>query len=304
MIHVRRPRPGPAALRSETARKEQRDAEGFYGDEANEKLEFKFTAYQDRSVREVLEKMFRSKCAYCEIRIGAGDESEIEHWRPKGAVKEDDGRRLRGYYWLASDWDNLLLSCLKCNRPRKYRVGDTEEDEETWERTGKGMLFPIAEGDVRALLKGQERSEHPLLLNPSRDKPDKYLDFIVFDNDPDREATVQPKGHRGRRRALGEQSIRVYSLNRDPLVYERREALKDLQWHLAEISLSADKLDALPDSSTERKEHYERIARNLAEIARRLSPNSEFLLMAQQTIRAYLEREPGLRARLAPLVRR
>lgn len=285
--------------------KELSDAELMYGGEGNEKVEFNFTAYQDRSVRDALEAMFRNKCAYCEIRIGAGDESEIEHWRPKGAVKNSDGtREYPGYYWLAADWDNLLLSCLKCNRPRKYRVGGGEEDEENWVSTGKGMLFPLAAGDIRAASKGQERGEHPLLLNPCRDKPDQYLEFVVFDLDPDREATVQPKGHRGRRRQKGEQSIYVYSLNRDPLVYERREVLKDLQWHLAEISRSADKLDTLPATSADRQEYDDRISRSVAEIARRLDSKSPFLLMAKQTIRAYLEREPRLRARLAPLVRR
>ncbi|MEF9674035.1 hypothetical protein QNM99_25505 [Pseudomonas sp. PCH446] len=42
---------------------------------------------------------------------------DVEHYRPKGAVSEDASHP--GYWWVAMDWDNLLPSCIDCNRKRK-----------------------------------------------------------------------------------------------------------------------------------------------------------------------------------------
>jgi uncharacterized protein (TIGR02646 family) len=303
VIKVNRTRPGPAVLSSPRATKERTAATAHYGRTPPARKPFSFKVYKDPSVREALEAMFRNKCAYCETRIGAGDEPEIEHWRPKGVVKESNGvRTYPGYYWLASDWDNLFLACLKCNRPRKYRVRGGEEDEEMWARSGKGMLFPLAPGNARAVGPRHVAAEYPLLLNPCADEPEEYLEFLVLDSDPDREATVRPRSRRGHRRAKGQESINIYSLNRPPLVDERRRALKDVQWHLAEIRYSADKLDRLSPRSRRRAEHEERIERNVKKIARHLTPDSPYLAMKRQAIDAFLEQEPGLRARLEALL--
>lgn len=304
MIRVKRTKRVPAALSSKLADDERKAARTLFRRKANWEQPFAFGVYQDRGVRDALEALFSGKCAYCETKIGAADESEIEHWRPKGAVKEKkDGKRsYPGYYWLASDWNNLLLSCLKCNRPRKYRVQGGEEDEETWERSGKAMLFPLAERDVRAKRKGQESREHPLLLNPCKDRPEDHLEFVVFDSDPKREGTVQPKGTRGRRREMGVESIDVYSLNRPALVERRREILKDLQRRLAELRQATDVYDQLPPGAL--REVQEQLMRSQVEaIGDRLKPGSEYLLMARQTIDSFLKREPGLRRRLATYLR-
>jgi uncharacterized protein (TIGR02646 family) len=283
VIKVRRPRRVPPILIGPKAVKEQADAKTHYGGGA--KGEFKFKVYGDRSVRDALELLFRSKCAYCETRIGAADESEIEHWRPKGAVKEDDGRRsARGYYWLASSWDNLLLACLKCNRPRKFKVLGGEEAEEIWERSGKGMLFPLATGDVRATKKGQEKSEHPLLLHPCRDDPAKYLEFVLFDDGTAlKAATVRPIAQKGRKRDRADRSIDVYSLNRPPLRDRRRHELTLLQRDLAEFQMALDNGLA------------ELMKSKIATIAERLSRDAEYRLMTKQAVADFLSKNPAVR---------
>jgi uncharacterized protein (TIGR02646 family) len=304
MIKVKRTT-APAILSSEAAERERKLAQEHYDKKANLKKEFKFKIYGDRSVRDALEVMFRRKCAYCEVKIGAGDESEIEHWRPKGAVKEDDGTRsFPAYHWLASRWDNLLLSCIKCNRPRKYRKmgSEEEEEDEVWERSGKGMLFPLSAGDVRATTEGAERSEHPLLLDPCKDDPQTYLEFVLLDDEPKRKALVRPKGTRGRRRERAERSISVYSLNRDLLVDARRRELLELQNHLASFKLALETFNQLPDGEL-REKQAELMQRSVASIAERLKPDAPFLLMTSQAIADFLRLYPVVRPPLEHALR-
>ena len=45
------------------------------------------------------------------------DRGDVEHFRPKSAVLDDPLHG--GYWWLAYDFQNYLLSCSLCNRVRK-----------------------------------------------------------------------------------------------------------------------------------------------------------------------------------------
>jgi uncharacterized protein (TIGR02646 family) len=304
MITVkRRTVAAPAILAGAAAADERRKAKSHYRLKKNRPKEFPFAVYRDRSVRDALEQLFLSKCAYCETKIGAADESEIEHWRPKAVVKEDDGFRQPGiYHWLASSWENLLLSCLKCNRPRTYRLQNGEEDEETWVRSGKGMLFPLAAGDARAKKAGQEAAEHPLLLDPCRDRPESYLRFVLFDEGEKKKGLVAPKGVRGRRFEKGFRSIDVYSLNRPPLVARRRRELTELQRRLADFQVAMETFDALPPGPL--RENQARLMRSSVEaIGERLKPDSEYLLMTRQAIADFLDRNPAVKRRLAQALR-
>src|SRR5215216_5117455 len=53
-------------------------------------------------VRDVLNKFYKEKCAYCEQTCKA----EIEHYRPKKAITDD--KTHNGYYWLCYTWSNLV----------------------------------------------------------------------------------------------------------------------------------------------------------------------------------------------------
>src|SRR5262249_14198650 len=70
-------------------------------------------------------ELFHGKCAYCESRVRASYGGDVEHYRPKGKVDEDNSHP--GYYWLAYNPSNLLPSCALCNQAR-----------------GKMTHFPIA----------------------------------------------------------------------------------------------------------------------------------------------------------------
>lgn len=156
--------------------------------------------YGHVSVRIALRDAQHRKCAFCESRIG--DDGDVEHFRPKAAVRQDAGTALvrSGYYWLAYDWDNLLLSCGPCNQRHK------------------GNLFPLADPAARCRThRGDVAAEAPLFLNPAQENPQEYLGFrdeIVFAIDGN---------------ARGEVTIHALGLNRLSLAERRREWLELLR---------------------------------------------------------------------------
>src|SRR5262249_341553 len=91
-------------------------------------------------------ELFHDKCAYCENKPLAGYPGDVEHYRPKGKVDEDESHP--GYYWLAYDETNLLPSCSLCNQPRRAKL----------------THFPVKGAHSRDARK--LAAEVPLLLNP------------------------------------------------------------------------------------------------------------------------------------------
>ncbi len=128
-------------------------------------------------VRKALEKLFYDKCAYCECKIIAGWDWNVEHFRPKGRVAEREDHV--GYYWLAYHWDNLYLSCTHCNQRRKDRP--RWADPEELPAAGKMDQFPLADEDTRAMSPDDDiYAEHTLLIDPCYDDPESYLMYDPF----------------------------------------------------------------------------------------------------------------------------
>lgn len=165
---------------------------------------FDFSAYKE--AKEELNKMFNGKCAYCESRIEHTSFMEVEHFRPKGYV-QGEPRGSHGYYWLGSKWENLLLSCEKCNS-KKY----------------KGNHFPLRDPQKRVKHHtGNLSEEEPLLLNPCEEDPE---DHIIFDELGDIHGTD----------IKGKKSVIHYGLKREELRKERARHLKDLDKDLILLS--------------------------------------------------------------------
>ena len=159
------------------------------------------------------------KCGYCDMVVtGYGD---MEHYKPKSVVEEikTEGEERSnthttkdrtfkkacelGYWWLAYDWDNYLLSCQLCNQP--------------WKRA----LFPIKgkrpsniEPDNPYPYKTPEPKdkEKPLLLNPfGKTKPQTHLQFDKIG------------GVRARRNSsIGKATIKTVGLDRTSLIEIRQ----------------------------------------------------------------------------------
>lgn len=198
------------------------------------KKAYPFTAYKGQDVKRALETLFHGKCAYCETRYSISAPVDVEHYRPKNAVAEDKGHS--GYWWLAMDWENLLPSCIDCNRRRgQVIVGPSSSLEilastSTPARTnaGKKDCFPLAAHGTRATAETENlEDEHALLIDPCRDDP---CQFLTYSFDPARPlGLVLPSGDENAR-TRGATSIQVYGLNRLALVQERTGILRRLEF--------------------------------------------------------------------------
>lgn len=148
------------------------------------------------------ENLYNKKCAYCETNTSAGAPMQVEHYRPKKAVTEDQAHE--GYYWIAYEWSNLLLSCSKCNNKKRNRF----PIEGTRVRTAQIGADGLPEIDYRIVNSDIFRSEKALLLNPEIDEVEKH--FIFLPNGEIEALTTQ-----------GTITIEVCDLNRKDLVLKR-----------------------------------------------------------------------------------
>lgn len=194
--------------------------------------------YKDERLTSLYKRVarpFHGKCAYCESNVLVSQPGDVEHWRPKGALQDKDGhpivsqmrstesgelvvKKHIGYYWLAYDWTNLLLSCATCNRITllgKHRVG-------------KGAQFPVV--DFRAWNPNEEISEQPLLLNPMIDDPVEHMEINREDG------IIIPKTPRGCA------TVKVFGLNmREQLVEARLRCIQDTQLLVDRVKLLLSK---------------------------------------------------------------
>lgn len=173
---------------------------------------------------------FYGKCAYCEAPIRDYQHGDVEHFRPKAGITDENGQPVYlldkqgqiqidadgepvkhpGYYWLAYEWTNLLPTCVKCNQDN-VRQG---------RRIGKHSRFPV---EGRHAQRPEEvAQEKPLLINPLSDQEA---------DDPSHHLVVDTKtGLIGHRTSRGEACLDIFGLNvRDQLVDDRRKACREVE---------------------------------------------------------------------------
>jgi uncharacterized protein (TIGR02646 family) len=129
------------------------------------------------AMRPLLAALSYEKCWYLECR-NPGTDDDVDHYRPKGAVAEEDDHP--GYYWLAFDWHNLRLSCHRANRPRT--------NADTGLTGGKSDSFPLDDPATRARAPEDRIDlETALLLDPTNPADPPILWFK-----PNGEVDVSP----------------------------------------------------------------------------------------------------------------
>lgn len=197
---------------------------------------FKYAAYKSADVKRRLDELFHGKCAYCETFYSASAPVDVEHYRPKGAVSEDDTHP--GYWWLAMVWTNLLPSCIDCNRKRLQRspppsasVAKLFEHSAAQKfgsaQSGKKDSFPLAAGGKRLTNESVVYAdEQALLLDPTRDDPAQHIRFDLTTS----LGLVVPVETNGVASERGAMSIRVFGLNRLGLVQDRTRVLRRLEF--------------------------------------------------------------------------
>lgn len=262
-----------------------------------DKGSFTYKAYKHDQVKHALTSLFHGKCAYCETFYSASAPVDIEHYRPKAEVSE--APQHPGYWWLAMQWDNLLPSCIDCNRRRKQHVPAASTslqalyDNQTRLTLGTASLgkkdsFPLADESQRLAAESYEHAlEGALLLDPTRHDPRAHLRFHTDDTSPI--SLVVPSSE------VGAVSIHTYGLNRLGLVQERTRLLRQLEFlgfMIVELNSILERLET--EHSPVVQEVIPRMRRLLAltydEIHRLAKPEQPYSEMVRTWIDSFTEK--------------
>lgn len=163
--------------------------------------------YKSDSVLNELLQIYNGKCAYCE-QIPVGSPPQVEHFRPKDGV---NGIVHSGYYWLAFEWSNLLLSCGNCNSKKGTHFPLLNDVSRVFE---PDVLSDGINEDANFIGNSPLKFEKPKLLNPEIDNPEEHITF-------------SPSGEVIYFTEKGEESIFRYNLNRDELYVNGRKKKRD-----------------------------------------------------------------------------
>jgi hypothetical protein len=169
-------------------------------------------------IKPLLVEHQRQKCAYCERKLGtAGIEWDVEHFRPKGRVdvwqspsklvRRSGRANDRGYFRLAFEPHNYLVSCKPCNTNHKRNY------------------FPIAahKRALRSTAAEVLRREQAYLLHPLDGGDAQPETLIGFHGTLARPVATDEAG-----RLRAKVTIELLALNRPDLDSARAEAI----WHV------------------------------------------------------------------------
>jgi len=157
-------------------------------------------------VRGALYAMHGDCCVYCNSPLLRNDRGDVEHFRPKGAIKEDAAHG--GYWWLAYSFENYLLGCSLCNR------------------TFKKTHFPLKPGGRRTTY-GRRRNilaEPRLLIDPTLDPVENWITVdwrhilcpIKVKEKLDQNYKIQV-----------EYMLKLFKINTEPLLVRARVKVRD-----------------------------------------------------------------------------
>lgn len=233
---------------------------------------FKYAAYRDSEVKKGLIKLFNKKCAYCETLVLHAQPGDVEHFRPKSAVDTKlkgianlstdvtppppEKEKIKpGYYWLAADWNNLLLSCNTCNRkstqhnaskPIGNSGGITSTSTVVEETLGKLDRFPYHDASSKKLILKPPKDLHKikdtrkviakekdlrLLIDPCEEDPALHLKFVRFkvkEKEGQKEVEREKFGMIQALTDKGHASVQVFGLARLTLVQDRQRTALDV----------------------------------------------------------------------------
>lgn len=268
MISIKRP-PAPAFMLDPTGKWQIETKEAIEHYSSGKTEPFDFQMYNDSSVKNELKKVF-VKCAYCESSYGAVYDGDVEHFRPKGRIKEKNPQT-PGYFWLANDWDNLLLACQHCNQRRKHILFG----ENKLEGYGKLDQFPLAPEEKRLAKHTDElANEEParLLINPCTDDPSLHFAY------EDKEAVIVPLTPQGQK------SVEVYVLQRPYLVQERKKQMLLLFKQIGRVKRELRRLNE--DNSPEQKAVFEEELDSLMAFTK---PEASYAGMSRFFVKSFLK---------------
>lgn len=280
--------PVPADINDDAANAASRErarTETFFGLPANTTKPYdRYKVYKLPAVVRALNELFHAKCAYCESDIGATQPTDVEHFRPKGGyiardkVSREDVFTRPGYHWLAARWENLVPSCIDCNRERTQEFAGNR-----FGKVGKANKFPLASERTRAKKPGDEKKEKPLLLDPCFDEPDKHLEFTE-------EGIIRPRlDQRNKESIKGKKSIEVYGLARKGLVKRRSERAMEVMACIKRLKILEDELDIRPGNAN----LEQMLVDEMSSLKRYMQASQQYAGMSRQLISKRYGRIPA-----------
>ncbi len=152
--------------------------------------------WNKEDVRGALYAMHGRVCAFCQCSLPRNDRGDVEHFRPKSKITQAPGHH--GYWWLAYEFTNYLLSCSTCNQTHKLNYfklepGDSNRDYSTRDQVHqeKRLLLNPAEDEVEALFK-LDMNQSLLPIKPAdgisptdKLKVNETTDLFYFNMNPD-----------------------------------------------------------------------------------------------------------------------
>jgi len=188
VIKIDKPLQAPKILRDKGKKKKQANCNSYTRNKAayrKGKKDFGFDSniYGHKKVKKELIEAQHDKCCFCESKISHISYGDVEHFRPKGGVRQTPNGPLGkpGYYWLAYEWSNLFLSCQLCNQRFKRN------------------LFPLKNPRDRAISHNNDiNAEKPMFISPA-ENPRRHIFFrkeiaYAIDDNPRGKATIEELG--------------------------------------------------------------------------------------------------------------
>jgi hypothetical protein len=250
----------PDDLREE-ARRLTKTLENLATPEARARFIESHSDFWSRKVRPTLMRMSYGKCWYSEARDIASV-WHVDHFRPKGEVRNDDGTKRCGYWWLAFKLSNYRLSGQVMNTPRR--------DNKDGPLLGKWDRFPLCDGSYVAAGPGADETlEASVLLDPCRDSD---WALITFD-ELGRPVPNCERSEFDHTRALV--SIELLHLDFDPLNEERRRIWNECERKINDASV----IMSLP--APERAYRHSELDRIFGEIRSMIADDAELSSVAR-----------------------
>ncbi len=215
--------------------------------------DFDGAVYASEEVKQTLWDMQHRKCCFCEHAYER-KWSTVEHFRPKTKASRDrkSTTSVRGYWWLAYEFENLYFCCSNCNTP-------------------KSDYFPLDPASPPLAVKtlASNGAELPIILDPGVDDPEQHLTFTTLPNGAYRIAPLNASPR-------GTETIFATRLDRDDLNELREKHLVAHLQPVVDLHVEATKLKAPPVLIGQ----IVQMARDLCEASR------EFSLLAKAFFKA------------------
>jgi hypothetical protein len=230
--------------------------------------------WADPAMLTALRSLVGNKCWYSEVPLEGADPN-VDHFRPKGRVKEVDkdlkpnGDVLPGYWWWAFEWRNFRLASMHSNQRRV----DLHTDG------GKADFFPV--NGPRAA----EESDYTLCVeNVVPIDPCNQTDVALLWFDSDGAASCSD--WRRKKSAEDEWRVRVsiwlYHLDKHEIVARRREHMDGIRADLLNADTDYRLWKNIPGNVISKNS----FDRRLKAIRKKISEESEFSGAKRAAIRA------------------